>query len=131
MSLALIDTNDVHLIGRLAELAVYKTMPSGDAAVTFRLVIRRAPAAVRRQTTDSIECIGYRAATIKAAVGWMPGDVLDLRGALRRRFWRGEAGVRSAYDVEVATIRRVSRAAATSAISGAGKGSRVRRRSSA
>lgn len=112
MSLALIDTNEVHLIGRLAEEPVNKIMPSGDAAVSFRIVVRRPPAAVRRQSTDSLECTSYRAATVKAAAGWAVGDVFEIHGALHRRFWRGESGTRSAYEVDVRTVRRVSRAAA-------------------
>ena len=113
MSLAVIDTNEVHLIGRLAELPVHKTLPSGDVAVDFRIVVRRPPAAVRRQSTDSLQCTSFRAAAIKAAAGWAPGDVLELHGALHRRFWRGEFGTRSAYQVDVRTVRRVSRAPAT------------------
>lgn len=112
MSLGVIDTNDVHLIGRLAEGPEHKTMPSGDAAVSFRIVVRRPPAAVRRQNTDSIQCTSYRAATVKAAAGWAPGDVFELHGALHRRFWRSESGTRSAYEVDVRTVRRVSRAPA-------------------
>ncbi|CAN5413946.1 hypothetical protein BH24ACT9_BH24ACT9_06480 [soil metagenome] len=112
MSLALIDTNEVHLIGRLAEDPVHKTMPSGDCAVNFRIVVRRPPAAVRRQNIDSIECTSYRAATLKASANWAPGDVLEVHGALHRRFWRGEFGTRSAYVVDVRTVRRVSRAPA-------------------
>ncbi|MGI8626035.1 MAG: single-stranded DNA-binding protein [Geodermatophilaceae bacterium] len=113
MSLAVIDTNDVHLIGRLAQAPVHKTMPSGDAAVDFRLVVRRPPAAVRRQSTDSIQCASFRPAAIKAAAGWVPGDVLEIRGALHRRFWRAESGTQNVYVVEVRTVRRVSRAPAT------------------
>jgi len=112
MSLAVIETNEVHLIGRLAAQPMHKSMPSGDAAVGFRLAVRRPPAAVRRQNTDSIECTSYRAAGVKAAAGWVPGDVLEVHGALHRRFWRGEFGTRSAYEVEVRTVRRVSRAPA-------------------
>ncbi|MDQ3714461.1 MAG: single-stranded DNA-binding protein, partial [Actinomycetota bacterium] len=104
MSLAVIDTNDVHLIGRLAEAPVHKTMPSGDAAVSFRLVVRRPPAAVRRQNTDSIECTSYRAVTVKAAAGWAPGDVFEVHGALHRRFWRDGSATRSAYEVDVRTV---------------------------
>lgn len=112
MSLAIIDMNDVHLIGRLAEEPEHKTMPSGDVAVKFRLVVRRPPAAVRRQNTDSIECTSYRAATVKASAGWAPGDVFDVQGALHRRFWRDGSATRSAYEVDVRTVRRVSRAPA-------------------
>lgn len=115
MSLAVIDTNEVHLIGRLAQPPEHKTMPSGDAAVSFRLVVRRLPAAIRRQTTDALECTSYRATAIKAAAGWAPGDVLELHGALHRRFWRAEQGTVSVYEIEVRTVRRVSRAPAPAA----------------
>lgn len=112
MSLAVIDANDVHLIGRLAQPPVHKTMPSGDAAVEFRIVVRQPPPAIRRQKSDSIQCTSFRAGVIKAAAGWAPGDVLELHGALQHRFWRGQSGTRSAYEVEVRTLRRVSRASA-------------------
>jgi len=112
MSLAIIETNEVHLIGRLAESPVHKIMPSGDAAVEFRIVVRRPPPVIRRQKADSLQCISYRAAAIKSAVGWLPGDVLELHGTLHHRFWRGESGTRSAYEVDARTVRRVSRAPA-------------------
>lgn len=112
MSLAVIDTNEVHLIGRLAEMPAHKTMPSGDVAVDFRLVVRRPPAAVRRQSTDSIKCTTFRPGAIKAAAGWLPGDVLEIHGALHRRFWRAESKIMNVYEVEVRTVRRVSRAPA-------------------
>jgi len=113
MSLAVIDTNDVHLIGRLAQEPVHKTMPSGDAAVDFRIAVRRPPAVVRRQSTDSLQCTSFRPGPIKAAAGWAPGDVLEVHGALHRRFWRVGSEIRSVYEVEVRTVRRVSRAPAT------------------
>jgi len=118
MDLVVIDANDVHLIGRLAKEPEHKTMPSGDAAVNFRIVVRRPQSAVRRQPIDSIECTSYRAAAIKAAAGWRPGDVLELTGALRRRIWRLGPETRSAYSVEVRTVRRVSRAATPRAAKG-------------
>lgn len=115
MSLDLIDTNDVRLVGRLSAPPEPTTMPSGDLAVKFRIVVRRPPASAstatrRRRTVDAIECISYRRRDIKAAASWSPGDFLDVRGSLRRRFWRGGAGLQSASDVEVVTVRRVSRA---------------------
>ncbi|MDQ4038538.1 MAG: single-stranded DNA-binding protein [Actinomycetota bacterium] len=112
MSLAVIDTNDVHLIGRLAKAPVHKTLPSGDAAVDFLLAVRRPPAVVRRQSTDSLQCTSLRPTVIKAAAGWNPGDVLEVQGALHRRFWRAGSGTSSVYEVEVRTVRRVSRAQA-------------------
>lgn len=112
MSLSIIETNEVHLIGRLAAPAVGKTLPTGEAAVTFRMTVTRPPEAVRRQKSDSIDCTCSRAATIKAAAGWMPGDVLELNGALHHRFWRVGSGTQSVYEVQVRTVRRLSRASA-------------------
>ena len=112
MSLAVIETNDVHLIGRLAKEPVHKSLPSGDAAVDFVLTVRRPPAVVRRQSTDSLACTSLRPVTIKAALGWAPGDVLEVHGALHRRFWRDGSQMRNVYEVEVRTARRVSRAPA-------------------
>lgn len=109
MSLAVIETNEVHLIGRLADRPVHKTMPSGDAAVTFRLVIRRPPSAARRQAGDSIHCTSFRAAAVRASAGWQPGDVLEVHGAVHRRFWRDGPTTRQVYDIEVARVRRVAR----------------------
>ncbi len=112
MSLAVIETNEIHLIGRLAKSPTPKTTPNGVAAVGFRLVIRRPPAAVRRQSSDFIECVCDRPATIKAAAGWSPGDVLEVNGSLHRHFWRVGSETRNAYEVEVRTVRRVARGTA-------------------
>lgn len=110
MSLSIIEANEVHLIGRLAGPATPKTLPGDEAAIGFRLSVGRPPEQVRRQKSDSIDCVCSRAATIKAAAGWARGDVLELNGALHHRFWREGAATLNVYDVEVRTVRRVSRA---------------------
>ena len=43
-----------------------------------------------------------------AAVDLGPGDVVEVTGALRRRFFRGGGGVQSRYDVEVSALRRMT-----------------------
>ncbi len=110
MSLSIVETNEVHLIGRLHAPPIPKTLPDGEAAVGFRLSVSRAPELIRRQKSDFIDCVSSRAATIKAATGWVPGDVLDLHGALHHRFWREGPAKVNVYEVEVRTVRRVSRA---------------------
>lgn len=110
MSLSIVETNEIHLIGRLHAPPRPKTLPDGAAAIGFRLSVSRPPELIRRQKSDFIDCVSSRAATIKAAAGWMPRDVLELNGALHHRFWREGKATVNVYEVEVRTVRRVSRA---------------------
>lgn len=110
MSLSIVETNEVHLIGRLHGPPTPKTLPDGLEAIGFRLSVSRPLELIRRQKSDSIDCVSSRAATVKAAAGWVPGDVLELNGALHHRFWRVGAATQNVYEVEVRSVRRVSRA---------------------
>ena len=40
----------------------------------------------------------------------VPGDVVEVEGSLRRRFWRVGAGAASRSEVEVTRVRRVASA---------------------
>lgn len=100
--------NDVHLIGRLGQQRSTRELPSGDEITTFTLVVPRAERS-REQgpTIDSLACQATRA-TVRAKVArWEPGTWVEVRGALRRRFWNGGHGLASATEVEVRTITRV------------------------
>lgn len=113
MSLAVIHRNDVTLVGRLSAAATERTLPSGDLVVSWRVIVQRPPD-LRRSTitVDTIDCVARTPALGRRALGWLPGDTMEMTGALRRRFWRGQGGVRSRYEVEVAGARRVARNAA-------------------
>jgi single-strand DNA-binding protein len=39
-----------------------------------------------------------------------PGDIVEVRGSLRRRFWRAGPGAVSRTEVEVVRLRRVAAA---------------------
>ncbi|MGE5762543.1 MAG: hypothetical protein ACM3ZF_01215 [Mycobacterium leprae] len=41
------------------------------------------------------------------ALSWSTGDVVDVSGALRRRFWRGSAGPVSRCEIEVRSAARL------------------------
>jgi single-strand DNA-binding protein len=97
--------NEVRLCGRLAAVAAQRQLPSGDVIVTWRLVVERDPAAAPRKV-DVIDCTAYAARLRRQALGWKDGDLIEIAGALRRRFWRGAGGVQSRCDVEVATALR-------------------------
>ena len=109
MSVAVIDRNDVHLSGRLSAPAEVRTLPSGDTLVTFRLVVRRPEPRARGQSVDVLSCITYDRALQRRAAAWQPGDVLEIEGALQRRFWRTGSGTASVCEVNVRKGRKVPR----------------------
>lgn len=105
--------NEIHVVGRLAAEAVVRELPSGDVLVSFRVVVdrlaaSRAGAAARGRQVDTLDCSALRAPVRRAALRWGTGDVVELHGALRRRFWRSPGGPASRYEVEVMRARRVS-----------------------
>ena len=107
------ERNEVLLTGRLAAPAERRELPSGDVLVAFRVVVGRPPAKKRRErapTIDTLDCVAWDRAPQRAVLGWQPGDVVEVTGALRRRFWRAGAAAASRTEVEVAKVRRVARA---------------------
>jgi single-strand DNA-binding protein len=107
-------SNEVHLVGRLAAAPESRELPSGDLVVTFRLVVARErttrSSAVRSATVDTIDCAAWTKSAQRSVRAWEPGDVVEVRGALRRRFWRSPHGPSSRSEVEVSSARRASRA---------------------
>ena len=109
MSVAVIDRNDVLLRGRLSALAEVRTLPSGDALLTFRLVVRRPEPRPRGQTVDVLTCITYDRSLQRRVALWQPGDVVEVEGALQRRFWRTGTGTASVCEVNCRGGRKVPR----------------------
>ena len=112
MSVAVIDRNDVVLRGRLSAPAELRTLPSGDALVTFRLVVRRPGPRARGQSVDVLPCISYDRSLQRRAAAWQPGDVIEVEGALQRRFWRTPTGTASVCEVNCRKGRKMPRSAA-------------------
>ena len=96
--------NEVRLCGRVSGDAVERVLPSGDSVVTWRVVVARESS----PGVDTIDCAAWSAALRRRAVKLVDGHEVELSGALRRRFWRGASGAASRYEVEVASLRRVS-----------------------
>ena len=112
MSVAVIDRNDVFLTGRLSAPAEVRTLPSGDTLVSFRLLVRRPEPRARGQSVDVLGCITYDRALQRRAVAWQPGDVVEIEGALQRRFWRTGSGTASVCEVNCRKGRKVPRSGA-------------------
>jgi single-strand DNA-binding protein len=105
------DRNEVVLTGRLSAVPEPRILPSGDRLVTFRLIVRRSrDAAVfarpgsRQQTVDVVDCTVWGDREMTAIDGAPAGTRLAVRGALRRRFSRTEAGATSWFNVEVTEV---------------------------
>ena len=106
--------NQVRLRGRLAAAPRLRELPSGDTVWSLRVVVERPPLAPGqerpRQRVDSLECAVW-AGRLKSQVGkWDAGDVVDVSGALRRRFFRAGGTTASRVEVELTAGRRVRRA---------------------
>jgi single-strand DNA-binding protein len=101
--------NHVFLRGMVASAPVVRTLPSGDELCSFRLTVPRPPGdpSASKVRVDSIDCASTRATVRRSALRWVRGDVVEVTGALRRRFWRTPAGTpASRYEVDAATVRR-------------------------
>ncbi len=115
MSVAVIDRNDVVLRGKLSAPAELRTLPSGDTLVSFRLTVRRPEPQLRGRTTDTLPCISYDRALQKRIAAWQAGDIVEVEGALQRRFWRTPNGTTSMTEVNCRRGRKVPRSAGADA----------------
>jgi single-strand DNA-binding protein len=105
--------NEVLLVGRVSGAPVERELPSGSVVVSWRVVVDRppaaAPAGVRTATVDTFDCIAWTPRTRRSARALLDGDVVQVEGSLRRRFWRVGAGSASRCELEAASLRRLRR----------------------
>jgi single-strand DNA-binding protein len=100
--------NEVLIRGRMAATAKARELPSGDGVVTFRVIIEREPQdAGGRRRVDTIDCSAWAPPVQSSVLAWEAGALVEVTGALRRRFRRGEGGTTSRVQVEVGDARRV------------------------
>jgi single-strand DNA-binding protein len=101
--------NDVRIIGQLSDIAVRRTLSSGAAAVTWRLVVQRSVVPPGGSSYDTIDCLAVAASPRRYAPSWRAGDVIACEGSLRRRFWRSGGATISRCEVEVTRAHVVRR----------------------
>lgn len=105
--------NEVVLRGRISGDPLVRELPSGSTLVSFRVVLvrERTPmTASSKQVSDWVECSAWGARVRKQAQIWRDGDHVEVRGSLRRRFFRVGADSRSSVEVEMLGGRLVRRA---------------------
>lgn len=107
------EVNEVTLVGRMSQPAEEQVLPSGSELVKFRVIVTRPPSAVSRVTVDSLDCVVFDKRPSRAVLKWAAGDLVEVRGSLRRRFFAPAGGGRvSRCEVEVASARLIRRARA-------------------
>lgn len=104
--------NDVRLVGRLAGPARVVPLPSGDELHTFRIIVARAPTPHSKAKVDALECAVWTPGVARRVRTWSTGDVVEVAGAVRRRFYKTPVGSASRVEIEVAKAKRISRAPA-------------------
>jgi single-strand DNA-binding protein len=105
--------NEVLLRGRVSGDPQERELPSGSVLVSFRLVVARERTpmtAASKPSSDWVECTAWGARVRRQAGGWAVGDRVEVRGALRRRYFRAGDLSRTSVEVEMLGGRLVRRA---------------------
>lgn len=101
-------TNQVELQGHLSRAPEEKVLPSGDTVWSFRVVVPREPGS--RPGVDWVDCSAWTARLRRSVATWAEGDVVEVKGALRRRFFRAGGSPVSRVEVEASSARVIRRA---------------------
>jgi single-strand DNA-binding protein len=108
----MVAVNEVRLVGRLSAEPVERELPSGDTVMVSRLVVSREGESESRsrQTVDVLDCSGWSPRVQRAMRGWSTGDVVEVKGSVRRRFYQLAGQTAARVEIEVSSARRVRRA---------------------
>ena len=104
--------NEVRLVGRVSQTPEERVLPSGDVLWTFRVVVPRAT--VRngsRQAVDALDCAVWGGRVRRSVASWVEGDLVEVTGAVRKRFFRAGGAAASRVEIEVSGGRLIRRAA--------------------
>src|SRR3954447_20883297 len=103
--------NEVTLVGRMSQPAEEQVLPSGSGLWKFRVIVGRPPSAASRVNVDALDCVVWTKRPARSVAAWRPGDLVEVKGSLRRRFFTPAGGGRvSRCEVEVSSARLIRRA---------------------
>lgn len=106
--------NEARLVGTVTGPPAVRTMPSGDEVVTVRVSVPRGPRALGRTTSgapgaDSVPCAVWGGRARRSVLSWRTGDLVEVTGAMRCRFFRAGGVTQSRVEVEVTGARVIRR----------------------
>jgi single-strand DNA-binding protein len=99
--------NEVYLVGDVSTTPEERELSDGRDAVTFRLDVRAETDAGATRDSLDITVIGARAR--KAALSWDIGDVVEVEGVVRRKFYKVGAASKPFTVVEATRAKRLRR----------------------
>ncbi|ACZ88797.1 single-stranded DNA-binding protein [Streptosporangium roseum] len=102
------DRNEVVLVGRLPEAVRIRSLQSGSTLGSWRVIVRRQQRG-RGTRVDTIPCVSFEPEVTVVVAEWLPDDMVEVVGSLRRRWWGSEGSKSSGYEVEVRSVRRLER----------------------
>jgi single-strand DNA-binding protein len=106
--------NEVRLVGVLGKEPVTRELPSGDTLVTLQVNVQRPPLPAGqeqpKQRVDPIDCAVWTGRLQKSVSKWHEGDVVEVSGAVRRRFFQAGGALGSRVEIEVEKVRLIRRA---------------------
>ncbi len=98
--------NEVRLVGRLGSTIAERELPSGALLTSFSVIVDRSAREIHGRTkVDTIACQTTRPSIAARAHKAIPGQMVEVVGSLRRRFWRAGASLASATEVDVVRLR--------------------------
>lgn len=113
--------NQVHIVGRVSAGPEVRALRDGELVV-WRVAVERPRPPGQPRRSDWLTCATAEPTPGATARGLRVGDVVELHGRLRRRFWRSRQGPVTPLEIEVrgaAVLRPVGEAAPrTSAAAG-------------
>lgn len=95
--------NEIVLVGRLSGEPEWRALSDNDEVAVWRLIVEHRDARSPQDGIDTIRCVSYDPQIQAGVRTWSHGDLIEVRGALRHRFWRGPTGPRGLYEVEAAS----------------------------
>src|SRR6476659_3773140 len=101
--------NDVRIVGRLSAAPEARELPSGDTVLLLRLVVARDGKGPSKQTVDTLDCAVWNGRLRQRMRPWQAGDILEIRGSIRRRFFQTGHGAQSRVEIEVHEAHRLKR----------------------
>jgi single-strand DNA-binding protein len=108
-----VPANEARLVGRLSAAPATVELPSGDVLLTFRISVPRASPSGRGagsgQRVDSIPCTAWAPRLRRSIATWRAGDLVEVVGAVRCRFYQAGGATRSRVEVEASAARIMRR----------------------
>lgn len=92
--------NEVHVIGRVSGAPEVRPLAAGELVV-WRMAVERPRPADGARRSDWITCAAAYPGPGTDVRGLRVGDLLEIHGTLRRRFWRSRNGPVTPLEVEV------------------------------